>query len=296
MLDKPITKIAPKTWMITDYHLDNYYVVEGSESAAMIDTGIGMGNMLEEVRSVTDKPLHVFLTHGHPDHCGGVYAFDTVPYMSPIDEEIAKVFYEKYPEYRTEYVKSRAALRNPELQAQLVLEVPEKVSTQLRFQPLQEGDLFDLGDRSLEVINSPGHSSGCVSFLDKKERILFSGDIVGDSVLLFGRSTIEEEVEVHKRLFYNNHKTENTPVDDNTECLQRFLEGLKKLWSREKEFDYLAVGHGKPLREKNMILGYIHIAEKLLNGEAKGTYEETSIRRGWVYKENGLELWYKCEM
>ncbi|WP_338470937.1 hypothetical protein R4Z10_19520 [Niallia sp. XMNu-256] len=70
---------------------------------------------------------------------------------------------------------------------------------------------------------------------------------------------------------------------------------IKKITSRENEFDYLAVGHGKPLRDKNMILAYIEMAEKLLNRDAKGTYETTSIRRGWVYRENGLELWYKSK-
>jgi hypothetical protein len=89
----------------------------------------------------------------------------------------------------------------------------------------------------------------------------------------------------------NNHQQDV----HNEECLQRYLQGLKKMWRRRDDFDHLAVGHGKPLREKTMILDLMQLTEKLLNHEVKGTYEGTSIRRGWVYKENGPALWYKCE-
>jgi glyoxylase-like metal-dependent hydrolase (beta-lactamase superfamily II) len=298
LMEKPITKVAEHTWMITDYYLDNYYVVEGESFAALIDTGIGMGNMLGDVRKLTDKPLKVLLTHGHPDHCGGVYAFDTVPYMSPVDEDIARIFYDEFPQYRKNYVGTRGPLRLPKQDRDKIQELLDGVPNETEkftFAPLMEGDIYDLGNRPIETISTPGHSSGSVSFLDKKQRILFSGDIVGDSVLLFGRSTVEEEQQIHKNLFHDSPAGEIAPDDHNVDCLQRFLAGLEKMWSRREEFDHLAVGHGQPLREKTMILDFIHMAEKLLNHDVKGTYEETSIRKGWVYKENGLELWYKCE-
>jgi glyoxylase-like metal-dependent hydrolase (beta-lactamase superfamily II) len=43
---------------------------------------------------------------------------------------------------------------------------------------LQDGDIVDLGHRQLEVIHTPGHSAGGVSFLDRTARALFVGDLL----------------------------------------------------------------------------------------------------------------------
>ena len=41
---------------------------------------------------------------------------------------------------------------------------------------MEEGDVFDLGNRTLEIIETPGHSPGSVSILDREHRWLFTGD------------------------------------------------------------------------------------------------------------------------
>lgn len=41
---------------------------------------------------------------------------------------------------------------------------------------IKDGDVFDLGGYTIEVIATPGHSLGCVCFLDKERRWLFAGD------------------------------------------------------------------------------------------------------------------------
>ncbi len=43
---------------------------------------------------------------------------------------------------------------------------------------IEHGDLIDLGNRVLEVIYTPGHSAGGVTFLDRKGRALFVADVV----------------------------------------------------------------------------------------------------------------------
>src|SRR3990167_2122176 len=49
---------------------------------------------------------------------------------------------------------------------------------------LQDGDRIDLGDRSFEVIHTPGHSPGGIALWEAASGVLFSGDIVYDGPLI----------------------------------------------------------------------------------------------------------------
>ena len=50
------------------------YLVEGTEKAALIDTGYGVGNLKGYIKTLTEKPLIVLITHGHLDHVAGAGA------------------------------------------------------------------------------------------------------------------------------------------------------------------------------------------------------------------------------
>ena len=52
------------------------------------------------------------------------------------------------------------------------------------FRPVHEGDVIDLGDRPLRIIDIPGHTPGSIAIIDEKNRILVSGDSVEDGNLL----------------------------------------------------------------------------------------------------------------
>ena len=67
-----VEKIADGTWRIDEGGLDALYVVEGADRAVLIDTGSGTGDLDALVRSLTEKPYEVYLTHGHVDHAGGI--------------------------------------------------------------------------------------------------------------------------------------------------------------------------------------------------------------------------------
>jgi glyoxylase-like metal-dependent hydrolase (beta-lactamase superfamily II) len=49
---------------------------------------------------------------------------------------------------------------------------------------LHDGDILDLGNRSFQVIHTPGHSPGGIALLESSTGILLSGDIVYDGPLI----------------------------------------------------------------------------------------------------------------
>ena len=59
---------------IQDLFSDYMYLVVGEEKAALIDTGMGFPGLRQLVERLTDKPVMVLNTHGHP--ADGVQAYE----------------------------------------------------------------------------------------------------------------------------------------------------------------------------------------------------------------------------
>ena len=132
------------------------YLVVGRERACVIDTMNGYNDLHEAVRKITDKPVTVVNTHGHPDHIFGNMYFGEA-YLHPADRELARQF-AKDPGF---------------------LEIcREKGRTMPPFRDIHPGDTVDLGGRTLEVYGLPGHTPGGILLLLREDRILFTGDSV----------------------------------------------------------------------------------------------------------------------
>ena len=67
-------QLAPDTWVISEYrHWEetHCYLLIGADRALLIDTGLGICNIYDEVCKLTDKPVTAVATHIHWDHIGG---------------------------------------------------------------------------------------------------------------------------------------------------------------------------------------------------------------------------------
>ena len=157
-MDKPlyIKEMCPGVYLMDEAHEATGYLVVGREKACVIDTMNGFNDLHRAVREITDKPLVVVNTHGHPDHIYGNVYFDHA-YLHPADLELARSFIEdgEFAEICRKY-----GLRMPP------------------FREVREGDVFDLGGRHLEGYELPGHTPGGIVLLLAEDRILFTGDSV----------------------------------------------------------------------------------------------------------------------
>jgi len=200
--------LSPGTWQILSDG-DYSYLVEGDKEALVIDSGYGCGNIREYCQTLTKKPVSkIANTHDHFDHTANNCYFECA-YMSAETKKKATI---PFPSF--------AGINFPR---------------DYRIKVIGEGYKFQLGNRELEVFEIPDHATGSLAFLDKRERILFSGDEIG---------------QMGKHL--------NTSV-------AQFERNLQKLAARRSEFDRLCAG-GAGAFEASWVEKYLANARYILAG------------------------------
>lgn len=213
---------------------EQMYLVEGTEKAALIDTGCGVGSLRSYVETLTDKPLIVLITHGHVDHAMGAAEFDTV-YMSRKDDYIYKEHCAV--ERRKGFISQSpffAEVEESDYQPTLPCEA---------FLDLNEGDVFDLGGITIEVFACPGHTLGSLCMLFREERTLLTGDSCNCSIFLFA-----------------DYSTGLTTYENSLRALKEKTEG---------KFDRIYLSHD-PVREHpvGLIDGVLQLCEEIKEGKS----------------------------
>lgn len=216
------------TWFITGLGGSLYmYLLEGQQKALLIDTAYGLCDMKSYCENLTDKPIIVANTHGHLDHAGGNGYFTEV-YMhqnAPVDYktfedgpcDVTKL---PYPDFKKIYMK--------------------------------DGDVLELGNRTIEALDITSHSNGSLAFLDSSHRLLFCGD----------------ELESAQVLMYEMIADKEKPYDLG-EHIKKHRFNMEKLWKQSNRFDYCCPGHNGAPIAKEYIQDFIGLDDAILNGTAK---------------------------
>lgn len=200
-------QINDNTWRFEDGHV-RFFLFCGTEKAALIDSGMNTPDARQMAEALTDLDLILINTHADRDHTSGNTAFDEF-YMSPAEEP--------------NYLANGGA------------------GTII---PVREGDIIDLGDRELKVIDIPGHTPGSIALLDLSTRVLVSGDSVQDGdIFMFGE-------------FRN---------------IEDYIRSLEHLGEYEGQFDVVYGMHGSFPVGPDLIPQLLECAKEIRAGKATGT-------------------------
>jgi len=176
-----IDQIDRDTYIISEYrHWEetHCYLLNGSEGSLLIDTGLGICNIYDEVIKLTNKHITAVATHIHWDHIGGHKYF---PDFCVHEAELNWLDGE-FP-LSTETVKEMVLDRcdPPEDFKIKNYEIFQGTPTRI----LSDRDIIDMGNRKIRVFHTPGHSPGHMCFWEDDRRgYLFTGDLIYKDVLL----------------------------------------------------------------------------------------------------------------
>lgn len=146
-------KIGEHAYLINDMGQSSFYLLEGEERTAVIDTGITPNEtILPHIRTLTDKPLVLLITHAHVDHFHHMDEFETC-YMSHREFEMG-------PELLRGMMAGKA------------LNLEDTID-------IRTDSVIDLGGQTIEVCEVPGHTPGSVVFWNPQQDLLFTGDAIG---------------------------------------------------------------------------------------------------------------------
>lgn len=215
-----VIRIKDDTYRIEDGGV-RFFVFCGTKKAAVIDTGMNTPDAKQIAKAITELPLILINTHADPDHISGNPAFDSF-YMSPAEEG-------NYREHGGEK----------------------------EYLPVKEGDVIELGDRSLFVIDIPGHTPGSIALLDEKNRILVSGDSVQNgNIFMFGKRR----------------------------DLARYAESMKHLLEFEGKYDEIYPMHGGFPQKPGLVRELLEGAQEIMDGRAEGTKVDVFGNQVMLYK------------
>jgi glyoxylase-like metal-dependent hydrolase (beta-lactamase superfamily II) len=151
------------------------YLIVGDERGVLLDTGMGVGDLKALVRSLTDRPLTVVQSHSHFDHIGGAHQFAGECEILVHPEQAEALRRGVGPErIRRGFAPEHLSGALPEGITVESLQVPGAEPTGF----LTGGQTLDLGGRTLEAIDAPGHCRGLLALLDREAGMLWSTDAV----------------------------------------------------------------------------------------------------------------------
>lgn len=223
------------------------YLVLGKERAALIDTGLGIGDIRELVDELTELPVSVINTHSHWDHISQNYMFEDV---AMFENESARNSQAGIQGERAQRFIGGDRVWKPfpnGFKPELFTIHPFKVTRWLH-----DAETIDLGGRRLEVVHTPGHSPDSICFLDEEAALLWTGDTFYPAPL------------------YAHGSGSN---------IQDYIQSLTRLLGIYSKYETLMPGHNEPCVEKSALKDALQAFLEITNGIGEYVEVSQNVRR-----------------
>ncbi len=140
----------------------NTYIVSSNKECVIIDCGNKPSEIIDEIKNGALNPKYIILTHGHADH---------TYYAAQIREATNATLCIHKDEL--------ALYRDPNENGYNSFGFSEDISVANPDKLLEDGDKLDLGDETIQIIHTPGHSLGGICILISDS--IFTGDTLFQS-------------------------------------------------------------------------------------------------------------------
>lgn len=241
-----IQQLDEHSWMIsegTGKGRTHCYLLEGTETAVLIDTGLGTCDMRRITDELTAKNVSVINTHAHLDHISADNCYDVV-YLHPKDRELYKehcrdevrtaFFLERYRKHGYDEEQLQKMLKTKEALQMCHIEENHNIHE------LYDDMMVDLGNRMLRIKETPGHTQGSICVLDEQRKWLFTGDTICELGVLLNF--------------------------DHSTSVETYRQTLQKLYN-DITFDYhMYAGHQRVPLDAAVIEDFIHCAVDIIEG------------------------------
>lgn len=236
------------------------HLLPGKDKALLVDTGFGVGDLKTLCETFTDLPIEVINTHSHGDHVGGNFQFDKA-YIHELDVKALE----------KENAKLKGIARTCEPPGEVYFFEQDEVIQHRDYEivPVKDGDVINHGGGyEYEIFHLPGHSPGEIAILDRKRRMLFSGDGA-----LYTPTSMAGDPRI---------KGLNAPYEWYT--IERYRDGLKRLCQHIGAFDAVYPGHSHLGLSPQVCLDLLACCEELLAGDVsaqevinRGNYDHVPV-------------------
>lgn len=246
-----INKKDDDTFIIREPHhweKTNIYYLIGTEYNLLIDSGTGIKKLKKLLKSIDNKEIRVVTTHVHWDHIGN-------------HKEFEKIYV-----YENEYAWIKEGIPLPveiikknllrDVAPQYVPEDEYELFMSDKAYKIKEGYVFDLGNRKIEIIHTPGHSPGHVCLFEREKGDIYVGDLLYEGTL------------------YCNYESTN-PRD--------YYMSIKKLYNMRAKIKRIFCGHNKPLisnkdlQDAMFLMDTIKTENKLKHGSGVHKYNNVEV-------------------